>query len=106
MYHGMFMIRVFAGQHKSTASRAALHNRNFLTREPGCEIKDAQSIFHRRIHMTSRKDYVAIAAIIQSEKAYQPEAAVLTAQGIAERIADHFASTNPLFDRARFLKAA
>ena len=54
----------------------------------------------------SRKDYVAIAAIIKSEQAYQPEAAVITAQGIAERIADYFASDNPLFDRARFLRAA
>jgi len=63
--------------------------------------------------MTSRKDYVAIAAILKNElAAYTPErdpyaeiAAEVAVAAVAERIATYFASANPAFDRGRFLRA-
>lgn len=66
---------------------------------------------------SSRKDYVAVAAIIKDEVADLPrlsngelasqkaEGIYVASVGIAQRIASHFAADNPAFDRARFLKA-
>lgn len=55
---------------------------------------------------TSKKDYVAIAAIFakQMELKAHPRS-VLMSRIYAQEIANYFASENPKFDHARFLKA-
>ena len=64
---------------------------------------------------TSKKDYIAIARIIEAErgKATSPDndeaqaliAGVDMADNIARGLARYFASDNPLFNKERFFKA-
>lgn len=55
---------------------------------------------------TSKKDYIAIAAVIKAASETRP---VMSPRGtreyIAVKVADYFATQNPAFDRARFLQA-
>lgn len=59
----------------------------------------------------TKKDYIAIAHIIQDAKQdehdsiEEEQAAELTRTGIAHEMADLCARDNPRFDRDRFLKA-
>lgn len=57
--------------------------------------------------MMTKKHYVAIAAAIKSGEEARPVSATSasTQEQIAMACADYFASDNPRFDRARFLKA-
>jgi hypothetical protein len=60
---------------------------------------------------TSRKDYVAIAAIIAAEARAQSliinSGRTLSGlRNVARGIAEHFAKENPRFDTAKFLAAA
>jgi len=58
---------------------------------------------------TSRKDFVAVAAIIKNSAPELGLPVVIQSDTriarIANELADHFASSNPNFDRARFLEA-
>ena len=54
----------------------------------------------------SRKDYVAVAAIIRAEiLCYIGTQAEVAAVTIGKRMADYFQSDNPRFDRKKFLAA-
>ena len=59
--------------------------------------------------MMSRKDFEAIAAVLadtETDFAYGDGTAEWARDDIAERLADHFATVNPNFDRNRFLTAS
>lgn len=58
----------------------------------------------------TKKDFEAVAAIISREAIRNPapgfdEGYDAGVENVALEIADYFASTNPRFDRARFLEA-
>lgn len=56
---------------------------------------------------TSKKDYVAIARILAATSMNANTGGEYdTLAQVAVQLADYFAEDNPLFDRARFLKAA
>ena len=54
----------------------------------------------------SRKDYIAIAAILANELQHADKSARLALIATAHRLADLFNADNARFDRARFLNAA
>lgn len=59
---------------------------------------------------TSKKDYIAIAGIINGEQAAYPNkpSGIVRSETcgmIARKMADYFATCNPAFDHARFLVA-
>lgn len=55
---------------------------------------------------TSRKDYVAIAAAIKTQRSHHDYFLERALDALSDVLANHFAADNPAFDRARFLKAA
>lgn len=55
--------------------------------------------------MSSKRDYVAIAQVINTAWSSAPLEDEDIVKEISEGIAEHFAEHNPAFDRQRFLKA-
>ena len=51
--------------------------------------------------MMTRKDYIAIGKALRDTSLHLHESKIYA---VAQRVADVFASDNPLFDRARFLR--
>lgn len=52
--------------------------------------------------IASKKDYIAIAAILRQRAEQEDEAARGAIYALAGDLADYFAETNPLFDHGRF----
>lgn len=51
---------------------------------------------------TTKKDYIAIAAILRQRAEDEDEAARGAIYAVAGDLADYFAEANPLFDHGRF----
>ena len=74
----------------------------------GCAIRAWVGITHGSIGdnaMMSKKHYVAIAACVAHTSTAPNTRRLGPVESLAYRLADYFASENPNFDRARFLKA-
>lgn len=53
----------------------------------------------------SKKDFEAIAAIIAEIRNDYPQQGDIIPDAVSARLADHFATVNPRFDRQKFLTA-